>query len=788
MTRNTLFILGFILTLGAGLRFYGLDWGTDPQTGIFHTFHPDEKTLIDSAALIGDDMSKIVSSYGKAPMYFLAGLAHSLGFISNAEPFQDIRFTHLVGRSISALLGTLTIFITFLIGRTLGGLWTGILSAAFMAFCAGHIQQSHYYTVDASLAFWVSLALYTALRLPSKNIWLYIAFGLAIGIATGTRLVGVWSSLPFLLAHLIPLDPPLKKREENRATFSLKYIRPPFAKLGGILIATAIGITVALICEPFLILDPDLFFSDNDVRRLIPSMKIAQGEIVKLWTLFDFSTTPYTFYFTQLLPDAMGYPLAIAAVFGIGLALWTRNHTALILLSWLLPYFLLVGGLHTKPIRYTTPMLPVLAILAAWVCIWVGSKMQSIQQYVPAIPALIIGLPTLLYGLATTSIYGQTDSRIVASQWIAKNIPQNASVLAELGGFPTKWMTPSNHYRTRLDQPSFFLNTEGFFPYNEHITFIDDQLRGVDWIVVINENRLRQFEGVPIRYPIGHSYYHRLQTGQLGYTPAAEFRVQPSLFGLSFRSPNADPTVTAYDHPTVTIYQRKTDVEKHIATWRKEVRQDKTLPDHDLFEGVKAYQEGKHVFARLAFKRTVDLRPDFILGHYMIVNSYINEGLTKEAETLWKKLDEQFDGIPAEVGVGMVKAGLVREGVLYLERNVAMYEKIGQPLGWLRKAAAENWHLLGTKYQEHNQLDAAQHAFTKSIERKSDYLVAYISLAKMLLEQKQTDQALTILERANAIDLKNSQVWLLMSQAHLTKGDTKKAQFYADQARALSGI
>jgi hypothetical protein len=116
MTRNPLLILGFILAIAAGLRFYGLDWGTDHQTGTFHTFHPDEKTLIDSAALIGDDMSKIVSSYGKAPMYFLA--------------------------------------------------------------------------------------LYTAIRLPDTRIYLYIAFGLAIGFATGTRLVGVWLAIPFVLAHI----------------------------------------------------------------------------------------------------------------------------------------------------------------------------------------------------------------------------------------------------------------------------------------------------------------------------------------------------------------------------------------------------------------------------------------------------------------------------------------------------------------------------------------------------------------------------------------------------------
>ena len=113
-------------------------------------------------------------------------------------------------------------------------------------------------------------------------------------------------------------------------------------------IATLTGIAFLLICEPFLILDPALFFSDDDVRRLIPSMQVARGEIVHIWTLFDFSTTPFLFYLTHLLRDALGYPLECAALVGIAITIYKRATTGLILLSWLLPYFLLVGGLHTK--------------------------------------------------------------------------------------------------------------------------------------------------------------------------------------------------------------------------------------------------------------------------------------------------------------------------------------------------------------------------------------------------------------------------------------------------------
>jgi predicted Zn-dependent protease len=69
----------------------------------------------------------------------------------------------------------------------------------------------------------------------------------------------------------------------------------------------------------------------------------------------------------------------------------------------------------------------------------------------------------------------------------------------------------------------------------------------------------------------------------------------------------------------------------------------------------------------------------------------------------------------------------------------------------------------------------------------SDYLVAYVGLGEILLEQGHADQALSILEQANLQDLKNSRIWRLMGKAHQTLGDTDKAQFYARQAEALSG-
>lgn len=786
MTRIHLGVFITIIICTISLRFYGLDWGTNHQTGQFHAFHPDEQTLIDSASHIGHNMRDIVASYGKAPMYLLAITAHTIGFITNTTPFTEdtTRFTHLIARNISALLSTLTVCLTFLIGRKVGNTATGLFSALFLAFCTGHIQQSHYYTVDISLTFWVTLALYIALQLPTSKTRLYMAFGITIGLATGTRLVGIWMGIPFILIHIVQ-NPPQNLENPSPLTFTRLHLQSPtvWKKIG---VAVAIGIIVLLICEPFLILDPTLFFSNTDARRFIPSMQIAQGELVRIWTLYDFSTTPYLFYFTHLLRDALGSPLELAAIIGILLAIYQRSVMGFILLSWIIPYFLMVGGLHTKPIRYTTPLLPTLCIFGAYATCFIGQRMRQYLPWATVLPSSIIAIPTILYALAFTNIYGKKDSRIVATQWISQNIPQNASVLTERGGFPTAWMAPSAHYRVKTDQASYLLNTEGFIPYWAQITYIDDQLKTIDWIISIDENRARQFAGAPTQYPIGYTYYQKLKAGHLGFTLSKQFQVTPTLWGWSFHHTDSDPTVTAYDHPQVTIYKRTGDVNQAIQSWQMHIKQDPTYPDHAIIAGIAAYKNQNWDEAKQAFQKASDIRPNYLLSQIMIVNTHLKAGQHQEADVLWKKLEAEFGGIPDEIGLGLFKAGLYRESVLYLERSLAFYAQQGSPPQWMPKALAESRYFLGLELTHQHLYEDARMALNKVIEHDPGHGPSYQALGNIALLQNQPKEALQLFEKALTFNLKDAETWYLMGRAYDLQKDPENAQFYLRQAMGLA--
>ena len=61
-TRRLVVLLAVLLASGI-LRFYGLGWGTDRQTEQFHTFHPDERTVVENARWVGEDLSRIGSGW-----------------------------------------------------------------------------------------------------------------------------------------------------------------------------------------------------------------------------------------------------------------------------------------------------------------------------------------------------------------------------------------------------------------------------------------------------------------------------------------------------------------------------------------------------------------------------------------------------------------------------------------------------------------------------------------------------------------------------------------------------
>ena len=87
--RSDRLLLLAILLIGASLRFSGLDWSVNQETGELHKFHPDEATVLNNARWLGEDIYKIKSAYGVIPVYVMFAIGKMSGIVFDFEAFTE---------------------------------------------------------------------------------------------------------------------------------------------------------------------------------------------------------------------------------------------------------------------------------------------------------------------------------------------------------------------------------------------------------------------------------------------------------------------------------------------------------------------------------------------------------------------------------------------------------------------------------------------------------------------------------------------------------------------------
>jgi 4-amino-4-deoxy-L-arabinose transferase-like glycosyltransferase len=132
----------------------------------------------------------------------------SLGYMPAVMLFK---FTGIkspfVAQLSSVLMGMCTVFITFLLGRYLGGEKTGLIAALFLQATFGFISLNSTLRVDSSLLFWITLSLYgfvAGYYAERKPFLYFILFYLGMAGAFLTKgLIGI--GLPAVIAGVFIL-------------------------------------------------------------------------------------------------------------------------------------------------------------------------------------------------------------------------------------------------------------------------------------------------------------------------------------------------------------------------------------------------------------------------------------------------------------------------------------------------------------------------------------------------------------------------------------------------------
>lgn len=333
-----------------------------------------------------------------------------------AKVIRDMSPLFMIGRLTSAIMGTLTVYMTYLIGRSLFSKTVGVVAALFLCVNTVNVELSHYARVDATLCAIVLISFYYIAKIIKDDSDLvskyYMLAGLFAGIAFQNKIPAIILIIPFMYAHLTRFNYRISLRmilNKNLLFFCSLFF-------GGIIIG-----------NPAVLIAPLKFV--NGV--------ISMGQVFT--TPINETKSEHIGYIVYLLYfyKELGIPLLLLAIFSIWKAIRERRSEYLILLSFIVPFYVLMGASsYMVGYSYMIPLMPFLYLLCAEGLVSLVNKLKWDQS--SASKALCVALVVLLaypifnVGTLLLSLSGRS-TRYLAKQWIEQNIVYGSKLLMDSG-------------------------------------------------------------------------------------------------------------------------------------------------------------------------------------------------------------------------------------------------------------------------------------------------------------------------------------------------------------------
>jgi hypothetical protein len=121
-------------------------------------------------------------------------------------------------------------------------------------------------------------------------------------------------------------------------------------------------------------------------------------------------------------PGGLGWPLYAAAVLGLVLAMARRRAPDVVLLSFAVPFLVLISSVRITFPRYVLPVVPVLLVLAAELGASLLERLSSRRARLTSgvALALVLLVPPLLDSAAFDRIAAREDTRLQAASFVAR--------------------------------------------------------------------------------------------------------------------------------------------------------------------------------------------------------------------------------------------------------------------------------------------------------------------------------------------------------------------------------
>jgi Dolichyl-phosphate-mannose-protein mannosyltransferase len=401
-----------VLAIGFGLRTFSAGYGLPDL------YHPDEPKIVERAVRFHQgDLNPRFFNYPSVYMYALAGV---YGIVFGASPDGVVgafgrspALFYRVGRLVTALFGTATLWGVYHVGRIAYDRGVGLLAAALLAVDLLHVRDSHWITTDVPLTFLITLATLCSLRYwRDGRLTAAAAAGVVTGLAGSMKYPGGLAFLALVAAHAA--------RRPGWPVWRRIAARDTVLAAG----AAAVGFVLG---TPFAVLTPGAFVRDV----------LDEAHTVQFGN--DPDVPGYLFHLVNSLPDAMGWPLYLLALAGLAWALTVRGPREMVLLAVAVPYLALVVTWTTRFERYAIPLLPVLTLLGATAVVrgtgWVSERARVVsgpwRAFALAGLAALLLAPALGRVTAYHRLLAQPDTRVLGAAWVEHQVPPGTRIALE---------------------------------------------------------------------------------------------------------------------------------------------------------------------------------------------------------------------------------------------------------------------------------------------------------------------------------------------------------------------
>jgi len=320
--------------------------------------------------------------------------------------FNDPAMLFVPARLAMVLIALCTVWLTYKVGKKLGGTTIGLTSALLLAINPLHIAWSQVIRTDIQASLFMLTSIVFCIRTAERGqLRDYLLAGAFAGLATVTK----WPAATVLFALL-----------GAAASHGLNW--PNARKLA---LAVVAWIGAMFVASPYIFID---------WRAVLANVSGEAAQTHLGHTSSGFFSN-LKFYIIDQLGGSMGW-IGLAAAFAGAVILASRSREARwTLFPATLAFLILIAAQHLVWSRWMLPLLPAFTIFAAVAIERVGRAIAGAfpkisTQIATAMVCLVIAAPAFA-GAISQATERANDTRALADRWAQEHIPAGSTVVLE---------------------------------------------------------------------------------------------------------------------------------------------------------------------------------------------------------------------------------------------------------------------------------------------------------------------------------------------------------------------